>query len=164
MNIQDCLTCFYAVYCCINGFLQSQNKYLSKRNSYKLLELRPLVLPSLSSKCLISSCRKYLITSSQILFTCIFNKRYFKEKKNWTIEFNFDHGINGRTIIDGSQRIILANTQVDRFGSPWNKAFKRTLSKPNGLPEHGESLMPKWYPLKPENHFRAVLCPMTFFP
>ena len=49
-------------------------------------------------------------------------------------------------------------------GSLWINVFKRSSSNPEGLPERGVSLMTKRSSLKRENHFLAVLSPMTLCP
>ena len=49
-------------------------------------------------------------------------------------------------------------------GSLWINVFKRSSSNSEGLPERGVSLMSKLTSLKRENHYLAVLSPMTLSP
>lgn len=44
-------------------------------------------------------------------------------------------------MVDWSQPIIMVNSWVDERGSSWIKAFQSFLSKSDGLPDRGESLM-----------------------
>ena len=62
-----------------------------------------------------------------------------------------------RTMVEWSQFITFASSRVHWRGSLWINVFKRSSSNPEGLPEHGESLMPKRPSLQRENHFIAVL-------
>ena len=65
------------------------------------------------------------------------------------------------TMVEWSQFITFASSRVQWCGSLWIHVFKWSTSNPKGLPEQGVSLMSKRSPLKQENHFLAMLSPIT---
>ena len=58
-----------------------------------------------------------------------------------------------RTMVECSQFITFASSRVHWRGSLWINVLKRSSSNPEGLPERGESLMPKRSSLNEETIF-----------
>ena len=61
-----------------------------------------------------------------------------------------------RTMVEWSQFITFASSRVHWRGSLWINVLTWSSSNPEGLPEHGVSLMSKRSSLKRENYFLAL--------
>ena len=68
------------------------------------------------------------------------------------------------TMMEWSQFITFASSQVQWLGSLRIIVFKRSSSNPKGFPEYRVSLMSKWSFLNQENHFLAMLSLMALSP